>query len=138
MTDRLKRVDALLQREIAEALYHVMTEGRFEHASVTVTRVEATRNLREARVWVSIRGDEARREEMMDLIRRHRPRIQELINRDLVLKFTPRLTFILDRSIEKGAHILDILREVESHLPPEAPADGTPDGTHANTDTGAT
>jgi len=117
MTDRIKRVEALLQREIAEALYHVMNEGRFDHAAVTVTRIEAARNLRDARVWVSIRGDDARRQELLDLIRRHRGEIQSLINRDLVMKFTPRLNFILDLSIEKGAHIFDVLREVEAQFP---------------------
>jgi ribosome-binding factor A len=127
MTDRIKRVEALLQREIAEALYQVINEGRFDHAAVTVTRVEAARNLREARVWISIRGDDARRHELLGLIKHHRGDIQRLINRDLVMKFTPRLNFILDPSIEKGAHILDVLREVEAAFPsapdPAPPAD---------------
>lgn len=110
--DRLERVNALIRREIGESLFHIMNDQAFDLAAVTITHVITARNLRTARVLVSIRGTEAQKLEMLSLLRRHRPEIQNTINRDLTLKYTPKLHFHLDRSVEEGDHVLDIL----SHL----------------------
>jgi ribosome-binding factor A len=110
--DRLERVNALIKREIGESLFHIMTGDDFDFAAVTVTHVVTSRNLRTARVLVSIRGDEEQKTRMLGMLRRRRPEIQQAINRDLTLKYTPKLHFSLDRSIEAGDHVLDLL----SHL----------------------
>ncbi len=107
--DRIERVNALIKREIGESLFHIMNDSDFDLAAVTVTHVVASRNLRTARVLVSIRGDEKKKTRMLGLLRRRRPEIQRLINRDLTLKYTPKLQIDLDRSIEDGDHVLDIL-----------------------------
>jgi ribosome-binding factor A len=86
-----------------------MNNSDFDLAAVTVTHVVTSRNLRTARVLVSIRGDEEKKTRMLGLLRRRRPEIQRLINRDLTLKYTPKLHIDLDRSIEGGDHVLDIL-----------------------------
>jgi len=110
--DRIERVNALIKREIGESLFHIMNDSDFDLAAVTVTHVVTSRNLRTARVLVSIRGDEKKKTKMLGMLRRRRPEIQRLINRDLTLKYTPKLHIDLDRSIEGGDHVLDIL----SHL----------------------
>lgn len=121
--DRLKRVNALMRREIGDALFHVMNEQDFDIATATVTRVDTARNLRSAHVMVSIRGDESTKARMLSLLRRHRSEIQRLINRDLTIKYTPKLQFELDRSIEKGDHVLDILTHLDE---PDTAGDDTP------------
>ncbi len=112
--DRLKRVNALLRREIGEALFHVMQERGFDISAVTITSVSASRNLRTAKVSVSIRDHHEERPQMLQMIRNHRAEIQRLINKDLTLKYTPRLHFELDLSLEKGDHVLDILMKMEN------------------------
>ena len=119
--DRLTRLNALLKREIAESLFHVMNAEPFDLAAVTITHVITNRDLRSARVLVSIRDHTQDRRQMLDALRRHRGEIQDLINRDLVLKYTPRLTFELDLSIERGDRILGLLAHME-----EPPPEGTP------------
>ena len=121
-TDRMVRVNELLRREIGQALFRIMTEANFDLSAVTITHVVASRNLRNARVLVSIRDHEAQRDEMLNLLRRHRGEIQSQINQNLVLKYTPCLTFSLDTSVEKGDRILGLLSklEEESPSPPEA------------------
>ncbi len=111
--DRLTRVNALLRREIAESLFHVLRDSEVDFAAVTVTEVTASRNLRFARVLVSIRADAAGQEKMLSALRRHRVAIQALINRDLKLKFTPKLDFELDKSIERGDRVLALIHEIE-------------------------
>ena len=119
--DRITRVNALLKREIAESLFHIMNERQFDLAAVSITHVITNRDLRSARVLVSIRDHADERRQILDLLRRHRAEIQEKINRDLILKYTPRLTFELDLSVERGDRILGLLSQMEA-----PPPEGTP------------
>lgn len=111
--DRIERVNALIKREISESLFQLINEEAFDMAAITVTHVVTARNLRTARVLVSIRGEEDKKADMLRIIRHHRGEIQKAINRDLMLKYTPRLHIDLDRSIESGHHVLDLLGEME-------------------------
>ena len=111
--DRLARVNELLKREIGQALFQVLDNDKIDLSAITITKVAASPNLRDAAVMVSIRNHEKQRGEMLRTLRNSRGRIQEIINRNLSLKFTPRLSFSLDTSIEKGDHILRILGELE-------------------------
>jgi len=110
--DRIERVNALIKREIGESLFQIINDEAFDMATVTVTHVVTSRNLRTARVLVSIRGDEDKKKRMLKILRRHRTEIQRAINRDLTLKFTPKLHIDLDRSIESGHHVLDLLGDM--------------------------
>jgi ribosome-binding factor A len=49
----------------------------------------------------------------------HRARIQSLVGRAVVLKYTPRLRFVVDDSIARGNRVLQILEELEHGAPPE-------------------
>ena len=111
--DRLTRLNELLRREISEALFRLVDPDSMDMAAITVTGVQIHADLREARVSVSIRGHEGERERMLSKLRQRRVEIQRIINRDIVLKYTPRLSFELDPSLEKGAHVLDLLSELE-------------------------
>jgi ribosome-binding factor A len=107
--DRLERVNALLRREIGEALYKVFADGSLDLAAVTVTKVRAARNLRNATVSISIFGHEGEREAIIRNLADKAKELQASINRNLVLKYTPRLRFELDGSIEQGDRVLDVL-----------------------------
>ena len=119
--DRLERVNALLRREIAEAVPAVMSNEGIDCAAVTITHVRVARNLRNATVSVSILGHERERGAMMRKLAHRHAEFQRLINRDMKLKYTPVLQFVLDPSIEKGDHILDILDKLPA-LPDAADA----------------
>ena len=114
--DRIERVNALILREIGESLFHIMNEQAFDFAAVTVTHVVTARNLRTARVLVSVRGDDEAKKRMLSLLRRHRGDIQKAINRDLTLKYTPKLHFALDLSVQEGDHVLDILAHLNDNV----------------------
>jgi ribosome-binding factor A len=125
--DRIERVNALIRREIGESLFHIMNEQAFDLAAVTVTHVVTSRNLRTARVLVSIRGTEEEKLRMLGLLRRHRGDIQSAINRDLTLKYTPKLHFDLDRSVEEGDHVLDILSHLDDNVQPSPDTEQEPE-----------
>jgi ribosome-binding factor A len=113
--DRLERVNALLRREIGEALYQVFN-GEIDLAAVTITRVETARNLRTASVSVSVFGHQTERGRILRALADKHAALQSLINRDCHLKYTPRLRFMLDTSIEKGDHILALLGKIDGDV----------------------
>jgi ribosome-binding factor A len=110
--DRMKRVNELLRREISDVLMRLLKEHDVDVSAFTITRVITSRNLRSALVKVSIRDHNEERGQMLGLVKRQRKELQDHINSDLNLKYTPRLTFELDTSVETGDRVLDIL----SHL----------------------
>lgn len=112
--DRMDRINELVRREIGEAFSKIISDTRFDRSAVTITEVSVARNLRTAKVLVSVRGDEQLQQQTISVIRRHRNELQQAINRDLSIKFTPVLHFELDPSIQKGDHVLDLLTHLDS------------------------
>lgn len=112
--DRLERVNSLLKRVIAEAMFSVMQGDTVAPGLITVTEVSCGKDLRDATVKVSIFGDDALKETALQHLRHNARRFQQIINREVRLKFTPRLTFQLDLSLEKGDEVLSIISRLEA------------------------
>lgn len=119
-TDRLTRVNELLRREIGSILYRLIDRSQFDLAALTVTHVITSSDLRSARVLISIRGHERERHGMLTRIQHLHGEIQQEIAKAVILKYTPKLSFALDTSIEVGDRVLDIL----SKLPEPASSTG--------------
>ena len=107
--NRLERVNSLLKREIGSSFFKVFAGDPLDLAAVTVTKVEVAHNLRDADVYISIFGHEQDRGNIMRRIAHHAGDFQKLINQEVRIKYTPRLRFILDESVEKGDHVLDLI-----------------------------
>ena len=114
--DRLERINSLLKRVIAEAMFSVRQGDSVQPGLITVTGVSCGKDLRDATVRVSVFGDDALKETAMQHLRHNAKRFQQIINREVKMKFTPRLTFQLDLSLEKGDEVLAIIDK----LPPIA------------------
>lgn len=111
--DRLERVNSLLKRVIAESMYSVMQGDTVQPGLITVTDVKCGKDLRDATVRVSIFGDDALKETAIRHLKHNAKRFQQIINREVRLKFTPRILFQLDRSLEKGDEVLAILSRLD-------------------------
>jgi ribosome-binding factor A len=118
---RLVRVNELIKQEVAAALYRVMNERGFDLSAVSVTHVITSSDLRTARVLVSIRDHVKQRDAMIGQIQHHSGAIQSLLSKNVIIKYTPRLTFELDDSVELGDRVLQIISEMET------PADASED-----------
>jgi ribosome-binding factor A len=116
---RLIRVNELIKQEVAAALYRVMNERGFDLSAVSVTHVITSSDLRTARVLVSIRDHVKQREAMIGQIQHHSGAIQSHLGKNVIIKYTPRLTFELDESIELGDRVLQIISEME--VPSDSP-----------------
>ena len=112
--DRLERIKSLLKRVIAESMFSVMQGDTVAPGLITVTGVHCGKDLRDATVSVSIFGDDALKETAIQHLKHNAKRFQTIINREVRMKFTPRLLFQLDRSLEKGDAVLKILADLEN------------------------
>jgi ribosome-binding factor A len=76
---------------------------------VTVTGVKTSPDLRHARVYVSVLGDEPTRTASLDGLRSAHGYLQGVIASQLTLKHTPALTFAYDDSVDRGMRITELL-----------------------------
>ncbi|MBM3839476.1 MAG: 30S ribosome-binding factor RbfA [Verrucomicrobia bacterium] len=117
---RIERVRELLKRQLGEVIRRELPLS--EVGMLTVNDVEVTRDLQSATVYVGFVGSEEQRKKGLDLLQKERKRIQGLVARAVVLKYTPLLRFVLDDSVPRGNRVLQILDELErSSLPHEGP-----------------
>jgi len=123
--DRLERVNSLLKRVIAEAMFSVMQGDTVAPGLITVTGVHCGKDLRDATVSVSVFGDDELKETALQHLKHNARKFQQIVNREVRMKFTPRLTFKLDLSLERGDAVLALLDK----LPKEAEGNGEPDKT---------
>ena len=111
--DRLERINSLLKRVIAESMFSVMQGDSVAAGLLTVTEVACGKDLRDATVKVSVFGDDELKATAIRHLQHHARRFQAIINRQVRLKFTPRLLFQLDLSLEKGDEVLSILSKLD-------------------------
>ena len=109
---RPTRVGELLQAEIAHLLLRQLKDPRLSLA--TISRVEVSRDLREARVYVSRVGSESEQKETMEGFERAVGFIRGQLGKRLKLRYTPSLTFLLDTAIADGVRISRLLHELNS------------------------
>jgi ribosome-binding factor A len=83
---------------------------------VTVTGVDTTPDLRLARVYVSVLGDEGERQATLDGLSSSRGFLQAQIAHELRMKRTPALTFLFDETVERADRMSRLINEV---APPE-------------------
>ena len=85
-----------------------------EAGLITVNDVDVAGDLHSAIVFVSILGNaDQQKRGIALLLTQHRKRIQGLVGRAVVLKYTPTLKFILDDSVVRGNQVLQIIEELE-------------------------
>jgi len=110
---RIIRVNELLKREIAVDIPRLFANSNFDTGAITVTSVQTAPDLHDAIVYVSIFGHEDHREKMIRFLNSHRKDIQARMSKNVILKYTPRLHFRLDSSIESGDRVLGILAQLD-------------------------
>jgi ribosome-binding factor A len=108
---RLLRVRELLKREIGEAIRREIPVD--QAGLVTVNDVDVTGDLRVATVFIGILGSSEQQRTGLALLQKNRARIQGLVAKAVILKYTPQLRFMVDDSVARGNRVLDIIAELE-------------------------
>src|ERR687896_458158 len=99
---RMRRVNEQLKQVLSESIGE-LKDPRI--GFVTVTGVEATDDIREAKVFVSVLGNERKRDQTMEALERAHGVLQAKLSRELRMKRTPTLTFHYDQSVEHGVRM---------------------------------
>ncbi len=115
------KVERIRERIKAECARVIMTELRDPRGGfVTVQNVELSADLRNAKVFVSILGEEPERRRIMRMLEDARGFIQRAVAAVLRTRVTPTLRFVLDTSIDKSFKVAAILEQIKKEKPPAA------------------
>ncbi len=131
MTSRRTQKAAEAIREVvATAILTDLKDPRIQ--DVTVTHVDVSPDMRQAKVYVSVMGDEAKQQLSLHGLQNAAGFLQTKVSKRIDTRYTPRLSFVLDLGVKRSIEIAQILQSV---LPatPDPPAD--PDGPDADDET---
>jgi ribosome-binding factor A len=112
---RHQRVRELLKRAIGEAIRREFNVT--EVGLISVNDVECAGDLKSATVFISILGNADQQKRGLALLTEHRTRIQGLMAKSVVLKYTPTLRFVFDDSVVRGNRVLQIIEELDKTSP---------------------
>ena len=108
--ERTDRIASEIMREVERIIREDVSDPRTQ-CMFSITHVDVTRDLRYAKVYVSV-YEEEKREPMMKALKRAAGFIRHNVGRQVQLRYTPELLFELDTTIEYGVHIASLLNEV--------------------------
>ena len=108
---RQQRVRELLKRTVGEILRRELDSESC--GIITVNDVGMANDLHSAMIFVSVLGSDEQKRTAAKSLKSERSRIQYMLGREVVLKYTPRIKFELDDAIEAGNRVMSILEEME-------------------------
>jgi ribosome-binding factor A len=107
--DRMRRINEVLREAVGSAIGSDLEDPRI--GFVTVTAVETSPDLRHARVYVSVLGDESERENTLAALRSSHGILQAAIAREARMKYTPKLAFHYDEGPERAMRLGRLLED---------------------------
>ena len=120
---RHMRVRELLKRELNEIFRR---QFPVDLGMISVSEVGVSNDLHTATVFVSSIGDEKAQHKAFRAVRKAAGKIQNELGQAVVLRYTPRLKFVMDEARTRGDRVLQILAELEQNSPTENPDETAP------------
>ena len=119
------RIAEQIRHEVGSIISYELRDSRV--GFVTVTDVEVTPDLRQARIFVTFLGSETERQDSLAALKHAAGFIRRELGARLRLRYTPQLQFLFDHSVERGARIEQLLSEEAAREPaaddPSAPGE---------------
>ncbi|MBR6887627.1 MAG: 30S ribosome-binding factor RbfA [Selenomonadaceae bacterium] len=120
---RIEKLQELIKQEMSKMLLKELKDPRI--GFVTVTDVEITGDLREAKIYVSVMGGAEQVKSSLEGLNSALGFIRREIGQRIRLRFTPEISFALDTSLDYGEHIQKLLLQVEGDTKNVDNADGS-------------
>ena len=111
MAHRIERVNNLIRQEISELLQRQVKDPRLGNF-ITVTGVSTSPDLKHAKVFVSCMGSEEEKRKILSALVSASGFFRHQLTKHLRLRHIPELSFQWDDSIERGAHLLELIDRV--------------------------
>jgi len=108
---RIEKLQELIKQEVGKMLLYDIKDPRI--GFVTVTEVEMTGDLREAKIYVSIMGNDEQIKNSMEGLQSALGFIRREIGKRIRLRFTPEISFAPDKSLDYSEHIQKLLLKIE-------------------------
>ncbi|MBI3231555.1 MAG: 30S ribosome-binding factor RbfA [Candidatus Doudnabacteria bacterium] len=106
-SNRIAKVNSLIQRELGPVLHRFLD---FQKGLVTITKVETSKDMKWAKVWISIfNGDDER---ILNFLAKNIYHIQGALNKHFATKIIPHISFHLDTSPRYVEHIDEMIRKI--------------------------
>jgi ribosome-binding factor A len=119
---RKDRVGDLLKREVALIVQNQLKDPGL--GFVTITGAKLSADLKQARIFYSVLGNEDSKKRTASALKRASGFIQKEIGRNLKLRYTPEILFQFDASVEYGAHIEELIEKIHRTEGPEVEREG--------------
>lgn len=111
MVDRTNRIAEEMKKEISNIIQNELKDPRLP-SMVSITHINVTRDLRYAKIYVSVLGDEEQKSGAITALKSAAGFIRREIGQRIKLRYTPELIFELDNSIEHGVYMNKLINEV--------------------------
>ena len=111
MTRRAERVSNLIRQEISVLLLEQVNDPRLR-SLISVTRVSTSADLRQAKVFISVLGDQKDKEQILEGFKAASGFLRRELASRLTLRYVPELSFRFDDSIEYAANVLKLIEQV--------------------------
>jgi ribosome-binding factor A len=116
MSDRLLRINERMRRVLGEAVAD-LSDPRI--GFVTITGVSIARDFRNAKVFVSVLGNDSSKDDTLRALRSAHGLLQRAVARDSKLHHTPQLEFVYDDTTDSAMRLEEILKHGEENTPGE-------------------
>ena len=107
---RVDRLSEEVQKEVDDIIRHSLSDPRID-GTYSVTRVEVTRDLRYAKVYISVLEDE-KRKDLMAALKNAAGFVRRELGRRMQIRYIPEIQFVSDENIAYGVHIAQVLNQV--------------------------
>ena len=111
MTRRTERVNDTIQVELSDLIKRRVKDPRICQLT-TVTQVITSADLKHARIFISVMGSEDEKSETLKRLKSAAGYLRTELSKRLSMRHTPELIFEQDDSIERGAHLLELIEQV--------------------------
>ncbi len=107
---RIDRISEQVRREVDRIVREELSDPRIR-GTFSITRADVTRDLRFAKIYVSVLEEENRKP-MLDALKKAAGFIRRELGHSMIIRYAPELIFELDQNIEYGIHIASVLKQV--------------------------
>ena len=106
---RIDRISEEVRREVDRIIREDLNDPRIT-GTFSVTHADVTRDLRHAKIYVSVLEDD-KREGMMKALKSAAGYIRRALGQNIIIRYSPELTFVSDENIAYGVHIAKVLAD---------------------------
>jgi ribosome-binding factor A len=110
MSRRTARVNDLIREELSTLIREELRDPRL-HGLLTITRVDVSPDLRQARAHISVLGTDEERTSTMQALTSARQFLRHELGKRVVLRYTPNLRFVSDTSMAEAQEMTDLMRQ---------------------------